>query len=426
MSNKKAIKLLFCTFFILTSSVYANELERILDQANKYTVKIYNSTDTPFLEDTYNPSAGSGFLIDKANGIIITNAHVASYSPALNRVNFKYSNPVQSKQAYIDTELDLALLKIDPKLIPNNAVEAKLHCKNDYKQGQSVVAFGHPAGKDFTITRGIISAVRFESDFFESIQTDAAINRGNSGGALIDVNTGLVVGINSFGATENQGLNFALPSYTVCKVVDLFKNKKDPSPLNFNVIFANNKEQGKFLKVSEVLTSGNQLKVGDEIIQIDGIKIENPTQLSHETRGKTNVTLKIIRDTKEQELKLNLKSKGSVTERIGLIFSNIIVSDKASSTRLAINQMMANPKGNLVVQNLRSGPASGKLRKFDVLIYIDGKEFKTVQGLHDYLKDKKEIEVFFRRPDLNEQEKVTFRDLYDKIEVKDVKMLRFE
>ena len=426
MSNKKAIKLLFCTFFILTSSVYANELERILDQANKYTVKIYNSTDTPFLEDTYNPSAGSGFLIDKANGIIITNAHVASYSPALNRVNFKYSNPVQSKQAYIDTELDLALLKIDPKLIPSNAVEAKLHCKNDYKQGQSVVAFGHPAGKDFTITRGIISAVRFESDFFESIQTDAAINRGNSGGALIDVNTGLVVGINSFGATENQGLNFALPSYTVCKVVDLFKNKKDPSPLNFNVIFANNKEQGKFLKVSEVLTSGNQLIVGDEIIQIDGIKIENPTQLSHETRGKTNVTLKIIRDTKEQELKLNLKSKGSVTERIGLIFSNIIVSDKASSTRLAINQMMANPKGNLVVQNLRSGPASGKLRKFDVLIYIDGKEFKTVQGLHDYLKDKKEIEVFFRRPDLNEQEKVTFRDLYDKIEVKDVKMLRFE
>ena len=420
------IRFIVPLIFLLITSAKSNELERILDQANKYTVKIYNSTDTPFLEDTYNPSAGSGFLIDKANGIIITNAHVASYSPALNRVNFKYSNPVQSKQAYIDTELDLALLKIDPKLIPNNAVEAKLHCKNDYKQGQSVVAFGHPAGKDFTITRGIISAVRFESDFFESIQTDAAINRGNSGGALIDVNTGLVVGINSFGATENQGLNFALPSYTVCKVVDLFKNKKDPSPLNFNVIFANNKEQGKFLKVSEVLTSDNQLKVGDEIIQIDGIKIENPTQLSHETRGKTNVTLKIIRDTKEQELKLNLKSKGSVTERIGLIFSNVIVSEKASSTRLAINQMMANPKGNLVVQNLRSGPASGKLRKFDVLIYIDGKEFKTVQGLHDYLKDKKEIEIFFRRPDLNEQEKVTFRDLYDKIEVRDVKMLRFE
>ena len=419
---------LYVLFYVLASisNVYANELERILDQANKYTVKIYNSTDTPFIEDSYNPSAGSGFLIDKANGIIVTNAHVASYSPALNRVNFKHSNPVQSKQIYIDTDIDLALLKIDPSSIPKEAVEAKLHCKNDYKQGQSVVAFGHPAGKDFTITRGIISAVRFESDFFESIQTDAAINRGNSGGALIDVSTGIVVGINSFGVEDNQGLNFALPSYTVCKVIDLFKNKKDPSPLNFNVIFSNNKEQGKFLKVSEVLNTDNSLKVGDEITQIDGVKVENPTQLTQESRGKTDITLKIIRDNKEQELKLNLKSKGSVTERVGLIFSNVIVSDKASSTRLAINQRMGNPKSNLVVQNLRSGPASGKLRKFDVLIYVDGKEFKTVQSLHDYLKDKKEIEVFFRRPSLSEEQKINFTDYHDKIEVKDVKMLRFE
>ena len=268
----RIILFIISVILLLASSARANELERILDQANKYTVKIYNSTDTPFIEDSYNPSAGSGFLIDKANGIIITNAHVASYSPALNRVNFKYSNPMQSKQAYIDTELDLALLKIDPKLIPSNAVEAKLHCKNDYKQGQSVVAFGHPAGKDFTITRGIISAVRFESDFFESIQTDAAINRGNSGGALIDENTGLVIGINSFGSIENQGLNFALPSYTVCKVIDLFKNKKDPSPLNFNVLFSNNREQGKFLKVSEVLTANNLLRVPLFQIQAVGTK----------------------------------------------------------------------------------------------------------------------------------------------------------
>ena len=420
------IKFIIPLIFLLITPAKANELEKILDQANKYTVKIYNSTDTPFIEDGYSPGAGSGFLIDKANGIIVTNAHVASYSPALNRLNFKYSNPVQSKQVYIDTDIDLALLKIDPTSIPKDAVEAKLHCKNDYKQGQSVVAFGHPAQKDFTITRGIISAVRFETDFFESIQTDAAINPGNSGGALIDVGTGLVVGINSFGVEDNQGLNFALPSYTVCKVIDLFKNKKDPSPLNFNVIFSNNKEQGKFLKVSEVLTPNNQLKVGDEVIQIDGIKVGNPTQLAHESRGKTNVTLKILRDNKEQELKLTLKSKGSVTERVGLIFSNVIISDKASSTRLALNQRMANPKDNLVVQNLRSGPASGKLRKFDVIMFIDGKEFKTVQLLHDYLKDKKEIEVFFRRPNLNEERKVTYTDFYDKIEVRDVRMLRFE
>jgi S1-C subfamily serine protease len=420
------VKKIIIFILALTSSVYANELERILDQANKYTVKISNSTNTPFIEDSYNASFGSGILIDKTNGIIITNAHVSSYSPSINRVNFKYSDPIQSKQIYIDPEIDLAFLQVDPKSIPKEAIEAKLQCKNDYKQGQNVVAFGHPNGKDFTITRGIISAIRYETDFFESIQTDAAINGGNSGGALIDISSGLVVGINSFGATDAEGLNFALPSYTACKVLELYKNKKDPSPLDFQVLFSNNKEQGKFLRISEVLNKQSLLKVGDEILEVDNKKVENPTQLSNEARGKSNITVKILRDNKQQELKLQLKSRGSVTERAGLIFSNIVIGDKSSSTSGVINQKMNNPDSNLVVQNLRSGPGSGKLRKFDVINYIDGKEFKTAQSLYDYLKDKKEIEVFFRRPSLNEERKITFTNFHEKIEIKDVKMLRFE
>ena len=420
-------KILILLLLFNPNLLLANELEKILNDANKYTVKINNSTDTPFIEDTYSPSSGSGFLIDKTLGLIVTNAHVSSYSPSLNRVNFKYSDPIKSKQVYIDPEIDLAILKIDPKDIPKTAIEAKLQCKNDYKEGSGVVAFGHPAGKDFTITRGIISAIRYETDFFEAIQTDAAINRGNSGGPLINISTGEIIGISSFGSEENQGLNFALPSYSVCKVIELFKNKKDPSPLDLKVIFSNNKEQGKFLKISEILKSeNNPLKVGDEIIEVDGKKVENPTQLSNETRGKTNITLKLIRENKTIELKLSPKPRGSVTERVGLIFSNIIVGNKGSSTSLDINQRMNNPQDNLVVQNLRSGPGSGKLRKFDVIQYIDGKEFKTIQSLHDYLKDKKEIEIFFRRPSLTEERKINNTDYFDKIEVKDIKILKFE
>jgi len=168
------------------------------------------------------------------------------------------------------------------------------------------------------------------------------------------------------------------------------------------------------------------LKVGDEILEVDNKKVENPTQLSNEARGKSNITVKILRDNKQQELKLQLKSRGSVTERVGLIFSNIVIGDKSSSTSGIINQKMNNPDTNLVVQNLRSGPASGKLRKFDVIQYIDGKEFKTIQSLHNYLKDKKEIEIFFRRPSLNEERKINFTDYFDKIEVKDIKILKFE
>jgi S1-C subfamily serine protease len=420
----KKILTIIC-FLFFQNIANANELQKILSDANKYTVKISHSTNTPFIEDNYNASFGSGILIDKTNGIIITNAHVSSYSPSINRVNFKFSDPIQSKQIYIDPEIDLAFLQVDPKSIPKEAIEAKLQCKNDYKQGQNVVAFGHPNGKDFTITRGIISAIRYETDFFESIQTDAAINGGNSGGALIDISSGLVVGINSFGATDAEGLNFALPSYTACKVLELYKNKKDPSPLDFQVLFSNNKEQGKFLKVSEILNKQSLLKVGDEVLEVDNKKVENPTQLSNESRGKSNITLKILRDNKQQELKLQLKSRGSVTERVGLIFSNIVIGDKSSSTSGAINQKMNNPDTNLVVQNLRSGPGSGKIRKFDVINYVDGKEFKTVQSLHDYLKDKKEIEIFFRRPSLNEERKIVFTDFHDKIEVMDIKLLKF-
>jgi S1-C subfamily serine protease len=417
--------LIILSFVLLFKSAYANELQKILSDANKYTVKISHSTNTPFIEDNYNASFGSGILIDKTNGIIITNAHVSSYSPSINRVNFKFSDPIQSKQIYIDPEIDLAFLQVDPKSIPKEAIEAKLQCKNDYKQGQNVVAFGHPDGKDFTITRGIISAIRYETDFFESIQTDAAINGGNSGGALIDISSGLVVGINSFGVTDAEGLNFALPSYTACKVLELYKNKKDPSPLDFQVFFSNNKEQGKFLRISEVLNKQSLLKVGDEILEVDNKKVENPTQLSNEARGKSTITLKILRDNKQQELKLQLKSRGSVTERVGLIFSNIVIGDKSSSTSGVINQKMNNPDANLVVQNLRSGPGSGKIRKFDVINYVDGKEFKTVQSLHDYLKNKKVIEIVFRRPGLNEERKIIFTDFHDKIEVEDVRLLKF-
>ena len=90
------IRFIVPLIFLLITSAKANELERILDQANKYTVKISNSTNTPFIEDSYNASFGSGILIDKTNGIIITNAHVSYYSPSINRVNFKYSDPIQS------------------------------------------------------------------------------------------------------------------------------------------------------------------------------------------------------------------------------------------------------------------------------------------------------------------------------------------
>ena len=101
---------------------FAVSLESILEKANLYTVVINNSIEKPFIEDDYGGS-GTGFLVDKKKGLIITNSHVSGHSPAFNEVNFKNQEPVPAKQVYIDAELDLAILKIDPALIPAEAIE---------------------------------------------------------------------------------------------------------------------------------------------------------------------------------------------------------------------------------------------------------------------------------------------------------------
>jgi S1-C subfamily serine protease len=307
---------------LLALGAKANELERILDQANKYTVKISNSTNTPFIEDSYNASFGSGILIDKTNGIIITNAHVSSYSPSINRVNFKYSDPIQSKQIYIDPEIDLAFLQVDPKSIPKEAIEAKLQCKNDYKQGQNVVAFGHPNGKDFTITRGIISAIRYETDFFESIQTDAAINPGNSGGPLVD-STGAVIGVNSAIAslgmdlqTGSIGLGFAIPINQARKTADqLIKNGVATYPVIGISLDMKYTGEGALVATSNrgILPGSPAekagLRSGDIVIAFDGKPITGPEELIVSVRSKNVgdvVTLTYKRNGAERTVSLTL------------------------------------------------------------------------------------------------------------------------
>ena len=83
------MKVIIFIIFMFTSHVLANSLEQNLENANKYTVKIFNSIDIPFIEDTRGSGNGTGILIDKERGYILSNAHVTGSSPAKNEVNFK-------------------------------------------------------------------------------------------------------------------------------------------------------------------------------------------------------------------------------------------------------------------------------------------------------------------------------------------------
>ena len=421
---KKAIGIIVLSL-LWCNVAFAVSLESILEKANLYTVVINNSIEKPFIEDGYGGS-GTGFLVDKKKGLIITNAHVSGHSPAFNEVNFKNQEPVPAKQVYIDAELDLAILKIDPALIPAEAIEGKMECSFNYKQGANTVAFGHPHGRNFTITRGIISGIDYAKlAGFEAIQTDTPINPGNSGGPFIDIATGLIIGISSFGLEDTEGLNFALPSHHVCKVLSLFQEGKDPSPLNFNVLFASDDRLREHLLVSTVLDNSSRLKISDNIVEANGIKVTNPTALSTATRGNNKVELVVLRNGKKININTQLKTKGSLTKRRGLVLSNALISNKLSSNYSGISEQIFNSQKHLVVQSVEAGVASGKLRNRDIIMYVDGKKIKDLDDLYAYLNNKKQAEFFLRRASFF-NDKIVFYDRYEKVKIEDLKFLEFD
>jgi len=167
---------------------------------------------------------GSGFVVSN-DGYILTNAHVVTNNgQAANSVSvvFKGSGSqtttIAAKVVGVDQTSDVAVLKIDPSKV-GKLDPLVLGDSSKVQVGESVVAIGNPLGFDFTLTSGIVSATDRNlqspngSTISDGIQTDAAINEGNSGGPLID-SSGKVIGINEQIASQsggNQGLGFAVP-----------------------------------------------------------------------------------------------------------------------------------------------------------------------------------------------------------------------
>ena len=169
------------------------------------------------------PNIGSGFVVSR-KGYILTNAHVvydSGHRATSVSVAFK-GNGTQTRSVSgtivgVDTQSDVAVIKIDPSGLTLNPLP--MGDSNAVQVGEPVVAIGNPLALEFTLTSGIVSAIHRDlspqsgTNIFNGIQTDAAINPGNSGGPLIDA-SGNVIGINeSIESTTggNQGLGFAVP-----------------------------------------------------------------------------------------------------------------------------------------------------------------------------------------------------------------------
>jgi len=157
---------------------------------------------------------GTGFIITN-NGYVVTNAHVLSGAREAIAIDYNQNINTVTLIGY-DSEFDIALLKI-----AGQHDKLRLDDSNDVQIGEKVIAIGNPLGLQFSVTAGIISAIHRTGlngqDAY--IQTDAALNPGNSGGPLIN-KEGKVIGINNFKVSSGESLGFALESNYIEDVVD--------------------------------------------------------------------------------------------------------------------------------------------------------------------------------------------------------------
>lgn len=257
---------------------------------------------------------GSGIIID-TRGHVLTNNHVIDRSDTL-RVTFGDSKQVNAKVVGKDKETDLAVVRAElDDIYSNGKDEVKLLPANfgnsdELKVGQIVMALGNPFGLTGgpTVTAGIISSlnrnVQFDNGVLELVQTDAAINPGNSGGPLINTK-GEVVAINTAKIPYGQGIGFAVPINTVKAVLtDLIENGHVMRPwlgvstveLNANIssYYSLPLMHGALIVDVEPFGPADNagLRRGDIIEEINGNKIDNPSQVSSYIRKK-----KIVNDT---------------------------------------------------------------------------------------------------------------------------------
>ena len=288
--------------------------ESIVNAVEKVSKSVVNIASVRMMQDQLFrvfpvQGVGSGIIIDD-KGHVLTNNHVIDGTDRL-RVTLGDSKQVSAKVVGTDDETDLAVVRAEPlEINSKDAVKfqpVKLGNSEELKVGQIVMAVGNPFGLTGgpTVTAGIISSlnrnVQFENGILELVQTDAAINPGNSGGPLINTN-GEVVAINTAKIPYGQGIGFAVPINTVKSILnDLIENGHVTRPwLGISTVKLNPRMASFYrlpivrgaliVNVEPYSPADNAgLRRGDIIEEIDGNKIESPSQISSYIRKKKMV-----------------------------------------------------------------------------------------------------------------------------------------
>ncbi len=333
-------------------------------------VSVSSSSVNPLLEFFYGPSgqkeqevigSGSGVIIS-SDGYIITNNHVIQGARAL-EITLNNKEAYQAEVIGVDESTDIALLKIDKDNMPY----LPFGDSDNLRVGEWVLAVGNPFNLTSTVTAGIVSAKARDINIMNNnkriesfIQTDAAVNPGNSGGALVNTR-GNLIGINTAISSQTGsyiGYSFAVPSNIAKKVVEdiLEFGNVQRAYLGINYQELNSEKAGEFgvsstegVLITRVLDQGAAkeagLRTNDVIVQMDQVKISKFSDLQGFLGSKRPgdlIQVTVLRDEQSEIVPVKLRNQFGKFEFENADFSNYFIGEleplsKAEANRLDIN-----------------------------------------------------------------------------------------
>ncbi len=314
-----------------------------MQQSDDFGFFFYNPNG-PRQKEFKTNALGSGVIIDANNGYIMTNNHVVQDMDNI-RVKLIDKREFDAKIVGTDPKTDLAILQIDA----TDLTEVQLGNSDKVRVGEWVMAVGSPFSENLshTVTTGIVSAlgrsnIMNSQSYEDFIQTDAAINPGNSGGALLSME-GLLIGINTAIATggyerSNRGVGFAIPSNMAERIMDDLINKGYVTRSWLGVLIQElDNETAEALElntrngalITDVVNNSpamlGGIEEGDVIIEFDGEKIENTSNLKNVvslTPPDSKSIVKVVRNGREKNISVVLKELPENPARLAVTEQN--------------------------------------------------------------------------------------------------------
>jgi serine protease Do len=351
---------------------------------------------------------GSGFIVEP-NGVILTNAHVVAGADEV-RVRLTDRREFKGKVLGVDKPTDIAVIRIDAKGLPT----VKLGDPGSIRVGEWVVAIGSPFGFENTVTAGIVSATSRslpDGTYVPFIQTDAAVNPGNSGGPLFNMK-GEVIGINSqiYSRTGGyQGLAFAIPVDVAANVkTQLVQHGKvERGRLGVSIqevsqslaqSFGLDRPRGALVAQVEKGSPAERagIKPGDVLLGVNGKTVERSAELPPlvaAVKPGTRARLELWREGRKQTLDVTIGALNPEQVAVG-------PASEAGAEAGKLGLAVRSSENGLVVENATGAAARAGIRAGDVVTAVNGKPVKNVEDLKAAAeKAKGSVALLVRRGD---------------------------